>query len=268
MADSEKTLAFGTPAESEPATAKQQELIDHLRKTKKIDATQLTDLQCLQLARRHEAESDPIKSIDAGVEAYFTARSKIPNLNWETVLEKESQWQEDLPAFGYGQDKDGHPVFYLQLSKLNQDALSNDMESAQKFYCRLYERLFHFNQQRSKQTGVLQYQCVFVMDFTDVSVWNAMSQIGTLKGLTGDLSALYPETAVKTCLINCPYMISTIISAVKPLLGTRTKQKISSSSDASPLHEIVWESQRPKIFGGTATTPIKYLDYTAVEPSA
>jgi len=266
MADAEQNLQFGTPAESEPATAKQEELIAHLRKS--YDAKQLTDLQCLQLSRRHEVESNPIKSLDAGVEAYFTARAKIPDLNWETVLEKEEQWQKDLPAFGYGQDKDGHPVFYLQLSKLNQDALKTDMESAQKFYCRLYERLFHFNQQRTEKTGVLQYQCVFVLDFSGVSMWSAMGQIGTLKGLTSDLSALYPETAVKTCLINCPTMISMIINAVKPLLGTRTKQKISSSSDASPLKEIVWDSQRPEIFGGTSKAPIKYLDYTAVEQSA
>lgn len=263
MADAEpKELKFGIPAESEPATAKQKELIDHLRET--YDASKLTDLQCLQFSRRHEVEKNPITSLDAGIEAYMTARAKIPDLTWETQLENEEKWQKDLPAFGFGQDKDGHPVFYLQLGKLNQEALKSDMESAQKFYCRLYERLFRFNHQRSTKTGVLQYQCVFVLDFSGVSIWSAMGQISTLKGLTSDLSALYPETAVKTCLINCPTMISMIINAVKPLLGTRTKQKIASSSDQSPLNDIVWESQRPTIFGGSAKTEIRYLDYTQV----
>jgi len=255
---------FGIPSESTPTTEAQQKLIDHLRQT--YDATQLTDLQCLQFARRHEVENNPTKSLDDGIAKYFEAKGRLGELSWDTELgEDETAWHKCLPAFSFGQDHEGHPVFYLQLAKLDQAVLKENLELAQKYYCRLYERLFHFNAERSKETGVLQYQCLFVMDFNGVGMWGAMKQLGTLKSLTSDLSSLYPEVAHKTLLINCPGMVSMIVNAVKPLLGTRTKEKISTSSNQDPLNELVWESQRPALYGGTSKTEIKFLDITTLE---
>jgi len=260
MAEADNAVQkFETPSESNPATEEQQVLIDHIRET--FDISQITDLKCLQFARRHEVEKAPIKSLEAGLKEHLEAKSKLGDLAWNTKLEgDETSWYKFLPAFGFGQDHEGHPVFYLQLQKLDADALKDQLELAQKYYCRLYERLFHFNAERSKKTGVLQYQCLFVMDFKDVGVWGAMRQMGTLKSLTADLSALYPEVAHKTLLINCPSMVSMLVNAVKPMLGTRTKAKIMSSSNQDPLNELVWESQRPELYGGTSKKEIKWLD--------
>jgi len=55
-------------------------------------------------------------------------------------------------------------------------------------------------------------------------------------------------------------MVSMLVNAVKPMLGTRTKAKIMSSSNQDPLNELVWESQRSELYGGTSKKEIKWLD--------
>jgi len=265
MALSEVTQTkFITPSESNPATEGQQKLIDHIRKNLAHPPDKLTDLQCLQFSRRHEVEKEPVKDLEQGLKKYFETFPKVQGLKWDTVLEEEKQWQDWLKAFGFGQDKEGHPVFYLQLSKTNNSEVSNNLEMAEKFYIRLYHRLFHFNAVRSEKTGVLQYQSLFVLDFDGVSMWSAAKQIGTLKSLTQNLNSLYPEVAFRTLFINTPSTISWVTGAITPFLGARTKNKMKISSGIDDLKELVDDSERPAAYGGTATKAIVYLDYTPV----
>jgi len=253
---------FANPQEAYAATEQQSKLIRRLRET--FSEKLLTDLQCLQFARRHELDSNPEKSVFQGVETYFKTVEPYKDIQWDTPLEDEDIIKEHLPIFGYGQDIQGHAVFYCPMGKVNVNWICATEESLEKVkvtYLRTYLRLFHANEVFSKERDCVQYQCLFVLDYDQVGVWNILQYITTISRLTGDLSKVYPEVAYKTININTPTMLKWVTNVIVPFFGARTQDKIEISSDASLLHKYVFASQRPQCYEGSASVPIRLLGY-------
>jgi len=253
---------FLFPEEAYVTTQEQDNLIKLLRK--KYSEQQLTDLQCLQFARRHELDSNPEEAILNGVETYFQTNEPYKDIRWDSPIENEELIKSNMPIFGYGQDVQGHPVFYCPMGKVNVNWIGETdqrLSEVKEAWLRTYLRLFHANEVFSKERDLVQYQCLFVLDFDQIGIWNVVQYITTITRLTSNLNKLYPEVAYKTLNINTPVMLSWVTDAIMPFFGSRTKDRIEFSSDASLLHKYVAPSQRPPCYEGDASVPIRLLDY-------
>jgi len=162
---------------------------------------------------------------------------------------------EYYPQFYHKIDKDGRPVYFEQLGKINLTEMYKITTSERMLQNLVleYERLADPRLPAcSLQSGHLVETCCTVMDLKGVNFFNMNSVYSYLKEATSISQNYYPERLGKLYIINAPWGFSGAFSMVKAFLDPVTVDKIQvlgSGYQAQLLAQIPKENL-PKIFGG------------------
>lgn len=203
---------------------------------------------------------------------FDVAKAKLMFVNCEkwrkdfgtnTILEDFHYTEKPLVASMYPQyyhktDKDGRPVYYEELGKVNLPEMLKitTQERMLKNLAWEYESMTHYRLPAcSRKAGVLIETSCTIMDLKGISLSTAYQVLGYVREASVIGQDYYPERMGKFYLINAPFGFSTVFKLFKPFLDPVTVSKIFilGSSYLKELLKQIPPENLPKKFGGNST---------------
>jgi hypothetical protein len=182
----------------------------------------------------------------------------------DTILEdfhyeEKSKVAVMYPSYYHKTDKDGRPVYYEELGKVELNKMLK-ITSEERMLRNLvweYEAFVNYRLPAcSRKQGCLVETSCTILDLKGISISTAYSVINYVKEASKIGQNFYPERMGKFYCINAPFGFSTVFKALKPFLDPVTVSKIfilGSGYKKELLKQIPLENL-PKKFGGESTS--------------
>ncbi|CAL8125563.1 unnamed protein product [Orchesella dallaii] len=199
------------------------------------------------------------------------------SLNWraendiDNVLERKFDefHFNNFPYTADGYDKTGRPVATISYANGKWDFRKVDepdrAEGFKAYTAYIFEDIVNkirMQNSKRKMTGEpLVRQYILLVDYTGFTYSQLINfaAVSKLLSFATTYEAHYPELLYKCIFINCPVFIGTLMSLIKPLLASKTFQKIeyygyNREEWENVLYEMIEEDQLPPEFGGIEIT--------------
>lgn len=163
---------------------------------------------------------------------------------------------EFYPQYYHKTDKDGRPVYFEQLGKIDLEAMykiTTEERMLQNLVLE-YERLADPRLPAcSRKAGYLLETCCTIMDLKGVGVTSISQVYGFVKKVSAISQNYYPERLGKLYIINAPWGFASVFNFIKNFLDPVTVQKINilGAKFQSTLLDQIPAENLPKAFGGT-----------------
>ncbi|CAH6719684.1 SEC14 cytosolic factor [[Candida] jaroonii] len=160
------------------------------------------------------------------------------------------------PQYYHKQDKDGRPIYYEELGKVNLTEMLK-FTSQERMLKNLVWEYEAFSNYRlpacSRKSGYLVETSCTIFDLKGLSLTTAYQVVTYVKEASKIGQDYYPERMGKFYCINAPFGFSTVFNLVKPWLDPVTVSKIFilGSSYKKDLLKQIDAENLPKKYGGT-----------------
>jgi len=187
-----------------------------------------------------------------------------PQLNGNKSLSSLKENITALPLFIYGQDKQGHPIFWDDGSAFAKetvlDAFKNDMPRVELFRARLMKRMHNVKLAASKNYGKMIYKHCLVMDLSRFNAKKFVKDRKFHEQNTKQISDLFPEVLHRLYVINAPWAFRSAWKVIQTFLHpvTAQKTKILGKDYISELSKDIQLDMIPHSFGGIGPYDIVY----------
>lgn len=189
---------------------------------------------------------------DVGMDALYDEVDPLDYPDRRTVTK---HW----PFFYHKTDKEGHPIHFEGLGRLDIAPLSHEPDLSDRLWKALLTNAEFGPREaypacsRAKGTPVSSTLCLADMKgFSLQRFWSAKDSLKELSRVSKDY---YPETMAKLILINVPAPFTFVWNIAKKWLEPETRDKVVllGSDYRSFLLEIIDEENLPTEYGGTCT---------------
>lgn len=163
-----------------------------------------------------------------------------------------------MPTGFHEVDRDGRPIFYLQLGQLKYSELLQvaPPEIISKFFLKEMEHTWREKFDKCMEaTGRIVDQIRVVVDLKGATLKQLTNKNSNaiFRALVADLSRQFPEIVHSVIVLNSPMMFeSHYLTEIKPQFSEHTASKILITSESSPIEllEVVTPENLPAIYGG------------------
>lgn len=163
-----------------------------------------------------------------------------------------------MPTGFHEVDRDGRPIFYLQLGQLKYSELLQvaPPEVISKFFLKEMEHTWREKFDKCMEaTGRIVDQIRVVVDLKGATLKQLTNKNSNaiFRALVADLSRQFPEIVHSVFVLNSPMMFeSHYLTEIKPQFSEHTASKILITSESSPIEllEVVTPENLPAIYGG------------------
>ena len=163
-----------------------------------------------------------------------------------------------MPTGFHEVDRDGRPIFYLQLGQLKYSELLQvaPPEIISKFFLKEVEHTWREKFDKCMEaTGRIVDQIRVVVDLKGATLKQLTNKNSNaiFRALVADLSRQFPEIVHSVIVLNSPMMFeSHYLTEIKPQFSEHTASKILITSESSPIEllEVVTPENLPAIYGG------------------
>lgn len=175
------------------------------------------------------------------------------------------------PQYYHKTDKDGRPVYYEELGKVDLTAMLKYTTQDRMLRNLVWEyELFTLYRLPAclREKGVLVETLCTILDLKGISLTSAYNVIGYVKEASKIGQDYYPERMGMFYCINAPFGFSTAFKLFKPFLDPVTVAKIHilGSLYAKELLKQIPTENLPKKFGGTSNVTDQELMLNDVGP--
>ena len=163
-----------------------------------------------------------------------------------------------MPTGFHEVDRDGRPIFYLQLGQLKYSELLQvaPPEIISKFFLKEMEHTWREKFDKCMEAmGRIVDQIRVVVDLKGATLKQLTNKNSNaiFRALVADLSRQFPEIVHSVIVLNSPMMFeSHYLTEIKPQFSEHTASKILITSESSPIEllEVVTPENLPAIYGG------------------
>lgn len=163
-----------------------------------------------------------------------------------------------MPTGFHEVDRDGRPIFYLQLGQLKYSELLQvaPPEIISKFFLKEMEHTWREKFDKCMEAmGRIVDQIRVVVDLKGATLKQLTNKNSNaiFRALVADLSRQFPEIVHSVIVLNSPMMFeSHYLTEIKPQFSEHTESKILITSESSPIEllEVVSPENLPAIYGG------------------
>lgn len=250
-----KSLGSGHPGNLTADQAKNLELIRALLQANGY-TERLDDATLLRFLRARKFD------VQKAMVMYENCEKWRQEFGTNTILEdfhyaEKEKVMKYYPQFYHKTDKEGRPVYYEILGKVNIPEMYKitTQERMLKNLVWEYEAFVRYRlPASSRMVGHLVETSCTIMDLKGVSLTTASQVYGYLKEASSIGQNYYPERMGKFYLINVPLGFSTVWSFIKRFLDpvTVSKVHIYGSSYKKQLLKQIPAENLPQEFGGTS----------------
>jgi hypothetical protein len=172
--------------------------------------------------------------------------------------------KECFPGGFFGEDREGHPVWYDNFGNLDVKGLYHSVKRDEflKYKFHQGEQLVKLCEESSARRGKHIETFVIVIDLENLSLirqfyWPGIKYIVEVITM---LEPNYPDTTGKILLINIPSrgVYKQLFILVEQFLDDKTKNKITVLDDLDELKQYISPDQLPAAYGGTRYEPDPY----------
>ncbi|KAL6933732.1 probable SEC14 cytosolic factor [Hanseniaspora guilliermondii] len=219
-----------------------------------INKERCDDLTLLRFLRARKFD------VTLAYEMFFKCQKWRHENNIDSIIEDFNYEEKSIVAQFYPQyyhknDKEGRPVYYEELGKVNLTEMLN-FTNEERMLKNLIKEYEIFEQYRlpacSRFKGHLVETSCTILDLKGISISSAYSVIGYVKEASNIGQNYYPERMGKFYLINAPFGFSAAFKLFKPFLDPITVSKIFilGSSYKKDLLKQIDSANLPVKFGG------------------
>ncbi len=163
-----------------------------------------------------------------------------------------------MPTGFHEVDRDGRPIFYLQLGQLKYSELLQvaPPEIISKFFLKEMEHTWREKFDKCMEAmGRIVDQIRVVVDLKGATLKQLTNKNSNaiFRALVADLSRQFPKIVHSVIVLNSPMMFeSHYLTEIKPQFSEHTASKILITSESSPIEllEVVTPENLPAIYGG------------------
>lgn len=236
----------------------QEKALEHLRTI--VDAQGYTertdDATLLRFLRARQFD------VGRALEMYVACEKWRKEFGTNTILgDFEYPEREEVlkmyPKYYFKTDKDGRPVYYEHVGKVDYHALLKitTQERMIRELVREYEAFIIYRlPAASRECGYLQETSCTVLDLKGVGITSAKNVYPFISEAAHIGQNYYPERMGKFYIINAPWGFSAVFSVIKRFLDPATAEKIHvlNSSYKKDLLKQIPEYNLPQELGGKA----------------
>ena len=174
------------------------------------------------------------------------------------------EFDEVFKAYPHGYhkvDKEGHPIYYQLISKLDADRLFKvtTSEKLLKYFIQTYENMMKYKFKAcSKAKGELIEGSCVILDIEGIGISNLFGKTKTFLTLSSKLGQdYYPCNLAKMFLLNTNKFFGFVYNIVKGLIDIETRKKIEllGNDYKEKVLEFIDPDNLPTFLGGNCTCP-------------
>lgn len=211
-------------------TAEEIKAVEHLRELLKAEGytLRLDDATLCRFLRARSFDVHKAHDMYAHTEKW-RKENNIDDILYDFAYEETEKVKQYYPQYYYKTDKDGRPVYYEEIGKVDIHALYK-ITTMDRMLKNLIWEYESFTQHRlpacSREVGYLVETSCTVLDLRDVSLYKASSVYSYIREASYIGQNYYPERMGKFYVINAPWGFSGIWSVIKRFLDPVTVDKI------------------------------------------
>ena len=169
------------------------------------------------------------------------------------------------PVFIYGQDNEGHPVFYDEIGLADKNLLMTEYNKNKKlfgmFRYKMMKKLYNVKQSQNQKFNLsgdfinntlnsFTKHCV-VINLNNISMMMS-TDIGNIIKDIIEIGDIYPDTLEKLYIINAPWSFSFVWKIIKHFVHYRTRDKIEilGTNYIKTITKKINITQIPEKYGG------------------
>ena len=158
-------------------------------------------------------------------------------------------------------DKQGHPIYYQIISKLNTEKLFSiiSSENLLKYFIQTYEITMKYKFKAcSKAKGELIEESCVILDIEGIGITDLFGKTRNFLNMATNLGQdYYPCNLAKMFLINTSKFFGVVYDIVKGLIDKKTREKIEilGNDYKEKLLEYIDPENLPTFLGGNCTCP-------------
>lgn len=261
------------PQEHSEITEEELEQIERLREYVGDDAdTYFTQDDFLRVVRGYLHETGNIRweHMCAGVDTYRDDFLKpgYPTKPFPQRGTQEREVYDDLQnrylCCVYGQDKQGHPIIWENLSRMDAEGLAKENDSIDKVFkyrSHLIMGAIHTkNKESAKKRNKQIYKYCHIIDVNGIGLWNARQYLGMSQAVIDRGATTYCEMVYKIIFVNAGWSFTGLWKLAQLFINPVTSKKITivGSGYKKDLERIISPDQIPQSYGGTNPEPIEW----------
>jgi hypothetical protein len=234
-------------------------------------SNKLTDLQSEEAFKDHlmvdtlfrflHVKNWKVSSAEKDIRAFFEWRKSF-NVDEKVKQYETSQAKKIFDKYAcitdFGKDKNGNTVRYSPMGHSDPEAICNLIGSENWFLAHVWatETSLKESRKNSKETGVLSFRYVMLIDVAGFEVGRAMRAIDAYSETAKLMDKYYPDRNAKVLLVNAPWVFSACFKVAKGIMDDSTNEAIGVYGDKPKewlpdLTALVDPSQIPSQYGGT-----------------
>ena len=170
-----------------------------------------------------------------------------------------TEFNKVLKIFPHGfhkVDKEGRPIYYQILSKLNTSELFKVVTTERliKYFTQCYELMMKYKFKAcSKTKGEIVDQLCIILDIENIGITDLFGKTRTFVNLSAKIGQdYYPGNMAKMFLINTSKLFYIVYNIIKSLIdeGTRKKIELLGSDYKEKIFEYIEPNNLPSFLGG------------------
>jgi len=247
-------IKYKIPDEAQALTEPEKKLLDQIRKNYKEEefSTRLAYMYIRgYVSRGDKAWEELSKRIPNYIE--YSEKMKFSEL-LITKIPNELERQNEAPFWLFGRDKWGHPVVYNPICDYNFSAISKSKEIHPFLICKRMLKLFEVNKKWSEKRGLMQYQCLWIVDMKGIGLVKATYHQAAMKMAMQILEKYFPEFVFKMVVINTGWTFKKLWKLFEGYIDKDTVKKtfVKGNNYLDTLLQFIDREEIWDRYGGTA----------------